>query len=562
LSREPRELIDEVAASDVVVVGAGIAGLAAALGAARTRRVTVLTKAPLGAGGASPWAQGGIAAAMGRDDSPRLHAEDTVAAAGGLADPEIVALLTAEGPRRIARLIRLGTRFDRDASGELALGREGAHRRRRVLHARGDSTGAEIVRALTQAVAQAPNITVAEGAFAGDLVSTGGRVGGVVAMHADGDGGRRVLHRAPAVVLATGGIGRAFLHTTNPPEATGDGLAMAARAGARLADLEFVQFHPTALAVPGADPLPLLTEALRGEGAILVDGEGRRFLLDDDPRGELAPRDLVARAIWRQLRAGHQVYLDARDAVGESFPERFPTVFQLCRAHGLDPRREPLPVVPAAHYHMGGVAVESRGRTSLVGLWACGEVTSTGVHGANRLASNSLLEALVFGARVAEDLRLPLPAPTGEREARAAIASAPRPRSTATDQAPLAALRRTMWDQVGVVRDGAGLAAAVAALDRLAAASTDGAAGADGADWAAWADGSDGDRTGGELRNLLTAGRLIAAAALARRESRGSHFRSDYPDEDPELRRRVFWTFPETGPGPATGPARAELATH
>ncbi len=540
--------IDEVAASDVVVVGAGIAGLAAALGAARRRRVTVLTKAPLGAGGASPWAQGGIAAAVGRDDSPRLHAEDTLAAGAGLADPEIVALLTAEGPRRIARLVRLGARFDRDRRGDLELVREGAHRRRRVLHAQGDSTGAEIVRALTAAVAGAPGISVVEDAFASDLVRIDGRVVGVVAVHggADGGGGRRVLHLAPAVVLATGGIGRAFLHTTNPPEATGDGLAMAARAGARLADLEFVQFHPTALAVPGADPLPLLTEALRGEGSTVVDEEGRRFLLDEDARGELAPRDLVARAIWRQLRAGGRVFLDARQAVGESFPERFPTVFRLCRAHGIDPRREPLPVAPAAHYHMGGVAVEARGRTSLVGLWACGEVTSTGAHGANRLASNSLLEALVFGARVAEDLRLALPPPAGEREGLAALAESPRPRRVAGDEARLAALRRTMWDQVGVERDAASLEAALAAIDRLAAEHPSGAA---------------GDATGGELRNLLTVGRLVAAAALARRESRGSHFRRDHPAEDPEQRRRAFWTLPALQASAAPAPPRAVLAT-
>jgi L-aspartate oxidase len=535
----PPGRIDEVVASDVVVVGAGIAGLAAALGAGSRRRVTVLTKAPLGAGGASPWAQGGIAAAVGRDDSPELHAEDTLAAGAGIADPEVVELLTAEGPRRIERLLRLGTRFDRDARGDLALGREGAHGRRRILRARGDATGAEIVRALIGALGEAPGVTVAESAFATDLVMVDGRVAGVAAIHDAFDGGaRRILHRAPAVVLATGGIGRAYLHTTNPPEATGDGLAMAARAGARLADLEFVQFHPTALAAPGADPLPLLTEALRGEGALLVDEQGRRFLLAEDPRGELAPRDVVARAIWRELQSGRRVFLDAREAVGEGFPERFPTVFRLCRAHGFDPRREALPVVPAAHYHMGGVAVDHRGRTSLVGLWACGEVSSTGVHGANRLASNSLLEALVFGARVAEDLRLPLPAPANERAARGALPTSPAARRVAADETPLTELRRTMWERVGVVRDEAGLEAAVGELDRLTAETGDPA------------------EAGGELRNLLTAGKLVAMAALRRRESRGSHFRSDYPAADPEQRRRVFWTLPALATA-AAGPARA-----
>ena len=238
-------------------------------------------------------------------------------------------------------------------------------------------------------------------AFAIDLALEDGRVVGLLAVHADG---RRVLHLAPAVVLATGGLGQLYLHTTNPKEATADGLAMAARAGARLVDLEFVQFHPTALAT-GADPMPLLTEALRGEGAVLIDDQGLRFMMGEHPDAELAPRDVVARAIWKQSMAGHGVFLDAREAVGEEFPEHFPTVFHLCQEHGLDPRTQPIPVAPAAHYHMGGIAVDDNGRTSLPGLWACGEVTATGAHGANRLASNSLLEALVFGARVADDLR-------------------------------------------------------------------------------------------------------------------------------------------------------------
>ena len=302
-----------------------------------------------------------------------------------------------------------------------------------------------------------------------------GAVVGLLALHRNG---RRVLYRAPAVVLATGGLGQLFLHTTNPREATADGLAMAARAGARLVDLEFVQFHPTALAVQATDaagtagagaaagaPLPLLTEALRGEGAVLIDDRGVRFMAAVHPDRELAPRDVVARAIWARLAEGRRVFLDATRAVGERFPERFPTVFALCRQHGLDPRVEPLPVVPAAHYHMGGVAVDARGRTSLPGLWACGEVAATGAHGANRLASNSLLEALVFGARVAEDIQ-------GLRDVRdieaPAVPAAPDlDLAAGGSEVLMARLRRVMWERVGVERDEAGLAAAVAELAAL-----------------------------------------------------------------------------------------------
>ncbi|HVT15456.1 MAG TPA: L-aspartate oxidase [Thermoanaerobaculia bacterium] len=603
---------DEISRSDVLVLGAGAAGLSAALGCAPLA-VSVLTKArlgPHGGGGASAWAQGGVASALGDDDTPALHAADTLAAGAGLNDPAIVELLAGEGPRQMRALVALGARFDRDASGRLALGREAAHSRRRILHAHGDSTGAEIVRALLAAVRRAPAIQLVDETFALDLVLAGAplagaspRVLGVLALHSGGGpgggpGGRRVLHLARAVVLATGGLGQLFLHTTNPREATGDGLAMAARAGARLADLEFVQFHPTALAGVAADgePLPLLTEALRGEGAVLIDDRGTRFMSDEHPDRELAPRDVVARAIWRRLAAGRQVFLDARAAVGERFPERFPTVYALCRQRGLDPRREPLPVAPAAHYHMGGVAVDANGRTSLPGLWACGEVAATGAHGANRLASNSLLEALVFGARVAADLcggepasgggepwvagdgeelwtvaerepgtgagREPRPGPghgaavleaweaweageAGEASgASAAGAGRPEGGAAVTEPAPAElalAVRRLMWERVGLVRDAGGLRSALRDLDRLAArcrgARADRGRGQDGASAVAF----------GEARNLLAAGRLVAAAALARRESRGGHFRSDYPAPDPSWRRRQFVTAAADG---------------
>lgn len=525
---------DGIARSEVLVVGSGVAGLTAALGSA-PRRVTLLTKKAL-VSGASPWAQGGIAAAVGADDSPAQHAADTLAAGAGLCDPDVVDLLTGEGPERIRTLLDLGARFDRDAAGRLSLGREAAHGRRRILHAR-DATGAEIVRVLSDAVRQAPEIRVEEGAFAIDLVLDGSRVAGVLALHADGG---RVLHLAPAVVLATGGLGRLYLQTTNPPEATGDGLAMAARAGARLVDLELVQFHPTALAAEGADPMPLLTEALRGEGAVLLDGRGRRFMPDEHPEAELAPRDVVARAIWRRQVAGEGVFLDARAAVGDRFPERFPQVFEICRSHGLDPRTEPIPVAPAAHYHMGGVAVDANGRTSLPGLWACGEVSSTGVHGANRLASNSLLEALVFGARVAEDLRREIPAgPVAVRTAGLRIAEGFENEGE-SDAELTARVRQVMWEKVGLVRDEAGLLAALRELDHLAETAVS-----------------------GEARNLLGIARLVAIAALARHESRGGHFRADVPAPDPLWQYRLFLTVTPEGkarfetPDAVPAPARA-----
>jgi L-aspartate oxidase len=505
--------------SDVLVIGSGAAGLTAALGCAPLR-VTVLTKATL-VSGSSPWAQGGVAAAIGTDDTPKLHAADTLSAGAGLCDPRAVGLLTGEGPERVKALLDMGARFDRDTAGRLSLGREAAHSRRRILHAK-DATGSEIVRTLAAAVLHAPEVRVVERAFAVDLVIEDGRVAGVLAVHSDG---RRVLHLASAIVLATGGPGQLYLHTTNPREATGDGLAMAARAGAQLVDLEFVQFHPTALAVTPEDtegePMPLLTEALRGEGATLIDDRGFRFMQDEHPDRELAPRDVVARAIWRRLMAGRKIFLDAREAVGDEFPERFPTVFELCRQHGLDPRTEPMPVAPAAHYHMGGIAVDGRGRSSLAGLWACGEVSSTGVHGANRLASNSLLEALVFGARVAEDLRGSAGRgfPSGRR-----IPSAPP--GTPRDAELQRAVRRVMWEKVGVVRDEKGLTAALSELDALAET---------------W------PRAAGEARNLLCVGRLVTAAALARRESRGGHYRSDFPQPDPEWQRRLFLTAAPDG---------------
>ncbi|GIL38215.1 L-aspartate oxidase [Roseiterribacter gracilis] len=486
--------------ADLVVVGAGIAGLTAALEAA-PRRVLLLASSPLTEGASSAWAQGGIAAAIGTDDSVAEHLADTRAAGAGLVDDDAAQAVLARAPAAIAALVARGVVFDKDADGSLSLGREAAHGRRRIAHVAGDSTGLAVTRALADAVRQAPHIELLQAAARALLVENG-RVVGVLVEQS----GRSIAIAAGGVLLATGGIGQLYDRTTNPLDARGDGLALAARAGAELVDLEFVQFHPTAIDVD-ANPRPLATEALRGEGATLIDADGHRFMPAIDPAAELAPRDVVARAIFAQQRA----FLDAR-AIGDRFPERFPTVFKLCAAHGIDPRVTPIPVAPAAHYHMGGIAADARGRTSLSGLWAAGEVASTGMHGANRLASNSLLEALVAGGIAAADMCASSgPAPLS-------LPDAPRLIDPLRDAARIEALRTLMFSLVGVVRDATGLTAARKAF----AAQMD---------------------APGELGRRATVSYLLATAALAREESRGGHFRSDFPVSKEESRTRIRWTL-------------------
>jgi L-aspartate oxidase len=500
---------------DVIVIGSGVAGLSVALSLPGCR-VLLLTKTQLGAG-SSQWAQGGVAAAMGAGDSPALHARDTLAVSGDIANVDAVSVLTQVGPNCMRRLMALGVQFDRE-QGHLCLGREAAHSRPRILHAQGDATGVELVRALTLAVRQTTGIEIAEAWEVEDLVVQAGRVTGVMARQ---DTERR-LFGAPAVVLATGGIGQLYRYTTNPPEATADGLALAARAGAHLADIEFVQFHPTALAA-GGDPLPLLTEALRGAGAILVNERDERFMLAEHEAAELAPRDVVARAVWRQLQAGHTVFLDARQAIGARFPDHFPTVFAFCQRQGLDPRSDRLPVAPAAHYHMGGVAVDLLGRTSVSGLWACGEVACTGVHGANRLASNSLLEGLVFAERVGQDLCHYLRVRDVSVPARLRLTDVDeKSLQTREDDMGINQIRDIMWAHVGLVRTESGLVEAIEQLHGLDVS------------------GAVRTRRG---QNMLTVAQLIAVAALAREESRGAHFRADYPEPAEAWAHGSVWTL-------------------
>jgi L-aspartate oxidase len=520
--------------ADLVIVGSGVAGLSAALAASEASRdeplrIALVTPGRIGMDGASALAQGGIAAALDPSDSPALHALDTLRAGAGLTVEERVQWLAADGPDRVRELERLGVRFDRDADGGLALGLEGAHSRRRIVHALGDRTGWEVSRVLAEAVLRRPGIRILEGWTATDLLMDGEdhsrfgapggnrRVAGIAVRDADGRPGEIL---APLALLATGGAGRLYLRSTVSPFAMGDGLAMAARGGAHLDGMEFVQFHPTALRV-NADPLPLVTEALRGEGAILVDGRGRPVVTGDAPgRGGLASRDQVARLIWSRMEAGDDVFLDARSAVGGDLPRRFPGVCARCREHGIDPVRELIPVTPAAHYQMGGIAVDADGRSTLPGLRAAGEVAFTGVHGANRLASNSLLEGLVYGRRAGHAAREDLEAGTVSR----ALAAPPRTAPVgpwAGDRAPAArtgrsvadlllSLRTLLWEGAGVIRSESGLRHTLDGLDGIEREAR-----------------GTGAATDAHLRGPLLVARAIARAALERRHSVGSHFRSD-----------------------------------
>lgn len=490
-------MIDRVDFDGPVILGAGLAGLSAALAAGKA---LVLSPTPLATGCSSAWAQGGLAAALAGDDAPALHAADTVAAGAGLCDGEAVALLTREGPAAVRDLAALGAPFDRKPDGDFVLSLEAAHSKPRVARVGGDGAGAAIMAAVVAAVRAAPAVQVRENARARRLLQDdAGRVIGVLAQ-VDGE---LVEIRAPAVILATGGVGGLYAVTTTPTQVRGEGLGLAALASARVADPEFVQFHPTAIDI-GRDPAPLATEALRGEGAILRNTDGRAFMADYHPGRELAPRDVVARAIHAERAAGRGAFLDATEAVGAHFPREFPAVFEACQSAGIDPRREMIPIVPAVHYHMGGVATDLDGRASLPGLYAAGECASTGVQGANRLASNSLLEAAVFGARAGRAAASEVQA-GGEP-----VSLAPLPDLPAE---AFQALRQAMSRDAGVIRDAAGLSRLLGEIEIMEVAH-------------------------GPCPPLVAA-RLIVDAALAREESRGGHYRADFLEKAEPVRTFV-----------------------
>ena len=506
--------------TDVLVVGSGVAGLSVALQIAlrSSMRVSVVTKDVL-ASGSTRWAQGGIAAALGAGDSPEEHFRDTIVAGVGICDEAAVRLLVREGPAAVRDLARIGARFDRSRDGRIALTREGGHHRDRIAHAGGDATGAEIERALEARVLDAAGVEIIEHAIVLDFIREGEAVCGAT-LHVLGEGQRDGVGalRAKAVVVATGGIGQVYASTTNPSVSTGDGVAAALRAGAVLRDVEFVQFHPTVayLGDRARGQQPLISEAVRGEGAFLVDADGVRFMSGRHPLADLAPRDVVAKAIRSRMdeTGAPCMWLDARDFGVEKWRVRFPTILATLATLGVDPVRELIPVAPASHYASGGVRTDLAGRTSITGLYACGEAACTGVHGANRLASNSLLEGLVFGRRIAETILAAKPWP-GSRRLGGVSASGGATTSGLVAAEQRLALQELMSRQAGVLREQAGLDAAADALAGMDRAS-DQAPGVE-----AW-----------ETTNLLTVASALVAAARLRQETRGSHWRSDYPELD------------------------------
>jgi L-aspartate oxidase len=498
--------------TDFLVIGAGVAGLRAAIELAPAGRVLVLVKREV-ADSNTQLAQGGIAAALSDEDEISLHLQDTLNAGDGLCNPEAARVLVEDAPERIEELIAWGTQFDRDGT-KLTFGREGAHSRNRILHAHGDSTGREIQRALYAKAKTLPEISIREFEFSTDLITEADRISGVTVI--DDHGQHSTIH-ASAVLLATGGMGQLYLNTTNPPVATGDGVAMAYRAGAEVTDLEFIQFHPTALYLKKA-PRFLLSEALRGEGAYLRNMEMLRFMAKHHPMAELAPRDVVARAIMHELERSRAkdpvVYLDLTHLEEAHIRRRFPRIYATCLQYNIDIANELVPIRPAAHYAMGGVRTDLDGRATLPGLYAAGEAAGTGVHGANRLASNSLLEGLVFGARAGTKMRDELKMPARKTQSLPPAAYSNGPVSVPVE-ASVTQIQELMWKQAGIVRTAAGLKQAIARLEEISTQVS-----------------RPQSRREFEARNLQIAGLLVARSALAREESRGAHYRTDFPDHN------------------------------
>ncbi len=500
---------------NILIIGAGLAGLYAALTLA-PRPVTVLSPKPLGYGASSAWAQGGVAAAMHKNDTPEAHARDTVNAGDGIVDAGIAAFVTAAAKEHVLELADVGTPFDRSPDGGFVMSKEAAHGFARVVRVKGDQAGAAIMKTLIAEVQNTPSITVVEGASALDLIVKDNAMQGVVVSE---NNQTPYVIQAKTYLLAAGGAGSLYLKTTNPPSVRGLALGMAGRAGALIADAEFVQFHPTAMDV-GLDPNPLATEALRGEGAILINKNGERYMTDIHPDAELAPRDIVARANFHQHQAGNVPMLDTREAIGAHIKDEFISVYRYCKQAGIDPVKETIPIVPAAHYHMGGVLTDMNGRSSIEGLWISGEAASTGLHGANRLASNGLLEALVYAATSAGGMMQMIDAGQGQKYVAGLVM--PDLGHKGVNDAAVMELRKIMSDKVGVIRDGDGMAQALRDLRALH------------------------EKHGGvsmNYDNMLAAATLIAAAAYNRRESRGGHYRTDYPEKDEGLRYRSEITY-------------------